>query len=466
MKSIHIKFSRIPIHIIFVIQLFTFLSCDSFVDVGLPSSQLNSDVIFQDYQTADAALGSIYSKIRDRGMLVGSNSGLSNKLGLYTDEMTPYGISTSGNFIFYSNSILPESTDIAEYWNSAYNQIYAANAVYQGVSKSTNLSPEQVKQLTGEALFIRSLLHFYLVNLYGEIPYITDTDYRKNSLVSRMSVQSVYEMIIKDLEQSEKNLTEDYKGSFRERPNKFTIKALLARTYLYNGLYEESSNAASGILNNTNLYSLEKDLNQVFLINSPESIWHLQPAVQGQNTLEGLQFIFQTGPPPVVSLNDQLVNSFSQNDLRKYSWIKSVSAGNKTWYHAYKYKEKNYTSNSVEYSIVFRLAEQYLIRAEARAHTGDLIGAKEDLNKIRNRAGLKNTVAVTKENILVDILEERKWELFSEFGHRFFDLKRFNEIDKQLSPVKSGWNSTDALFPVPQNELLANPNLKPQNTGY
>jgi hypothetical protein len=161
-----------------------------------------------------------------------------------------------------------------------------------------------------------------------------------------------------------------------------------------------------------------------------------------------------------------LVQSFTADDLRLSNWAKSVTDGTSVWYHAFKYKQQDYTPVSVEYSIIFRLAEQYLIRAEARANQGDLIGAKEDLDKIRNRAGLKNTTAASKEEILQAILLERKLELFTEHGHRFFDLKRFGKLDSELSPVKTGWKTTAKLFPLPQSELSANPNLQPQNPGY
>jgi hypothetical protein len=57
-------------------------------------------------------------------------------------------------------------------------------------------------------------------------------------------------------------------------------------------------------------------------------------------------------------------------------------------------------------------------------------------------------------------------ELFSEFGHRFFDLRRFDELDQALSGVKADWNSTDNLLPLPQVELNLNPNIGPQNSGY
>ncbi|MNL53547.1 SusD family protein [compost metagenome] len=112
------------------------------------------------------------------------------------------------------------------------------------------------------------------------------------------------------------------------------------------------------------------------------------------------------------------------------------------------------------------MAEQYLIRAEARAEQGDLIGAKEDLDKIRTTAGLTGTTALSKQDILDAILKERRVEFFTEQGHRFFDLKRANALDAALAPVKAGWNPTDQLLPLPESELTLNPNLNPQNPGY
>lgn len=445
---------------------FLLSSCDSFVEIDLPKSQLTNATVFEDYATASAALTDIYSKIRDKGLLTGTSNGISNKLGNYTDEINSYGTPANPTLSFYNNALLPSNTSITEYWNSTYYQIYATNALMEGVQASTTLSSENKKSLLAEAHFIRALLHFYLVNLFGDIPYITKTDYKKNSTTIKVPRNKVYEFIIIDLQNSINLSTQNYSSAMRARPNKFTAQALLARVYLYQGEWVEAANAATAVLNHTGLYLLQEDIKRVFLIDSKETIWQLQSSKSGKNTDEAATFIFFSGPPPLVGLTKDLVNSFTTEDLRKLNWIKKVSSGSNSWYHAYKYKENNFTPASREYSIVFRLSEQYLIRAEARARQGDLIGAKEDLNKIRNRAGLDNTIAITQQEILDAVLQERRWEYFTEYGHRFFDLKRYGQIDTILSNIKLGWNSTDALFPIPQTELSANPNLRPQNSGY
>lgn len=441
-------------------------SCDSFVEVDLPKSQLTNEAVFDSYATAEAALTDIYAKIRDQGLLTGTPSGLSNELANYTDELTCYGNPGDPALAFYFNALLPANTSVADYWNTSYNQIYAANAVIEGVEESSKLTVYEKDQLKGEALFIRALIHFYLTNLYGDIPYIMATDYQSNNTVKKITVTEVYALVISDLDSALNLLGDNYDNPERIRPNRMVAKAFLARVYLYNGSWTEASNASSAVLNASNLYGLENNIDEVFLKDSKETIWQLQPATPGKNTDEASSFIFFEGPPPSVTLTDNLMNSFSATDLRKSHWTGAITDGSSTWYHPFKYKEFDYTATSVEYSIVLRLAEQYLIRAEARAQQGDLIGAKEDLDKIRQRAGLAQTPASTKEQILDAILQERRWELFTEYGHRFFDLKRSGQIDAVLSPVKTGWNTTDNLFPLPQNELSINPNIRPQNSGY
>ena len=222
---------------------------------------------------------------------------------------------------------------------------------------------------------------------------------------------------------------------------------------------------ASAVLNETALYQLEQNLDEEFLKQSSATIWQLSPGATGANTYEGNSFIFFTGPPSKFALTAELVAQFENNDLRKLHWVKQITNGSQVWYHAYKYKKDMATPSSVENSIVLRLAEQYLIRAEARAKQGELIGAKEDLNVIRQRAGLPNTLAITAEEILTAIQQERRLELFTELGHRFLDLKRLGQLDTVLGS-KPGWSNTDQLWPLPQAEMDANPFLVPQNPGY
>lgn len=442
------------------------VSCDSFVETASPQSQLPSSAVFENYLTASAALTDIYSKIRDRGMLTGQSSGISYLLANYADELDFYGTSSSSASSFYINALLPGNTNLQEYWSVAYNQIYAANSVIERTKASLSLTEVQKKQLSGEAFFIRALVHFYLTNLYGDVPYIVSTDYKINSMPVKVSTKEVYNLVINDLNAAADMFGSEYIKNERTRPNRYAVLALQARVYLYDGKWAEAANASSAVLNASGLFALQTDLKSVFLKESKETIWQLQSSVSGKNTDEAASFIFFTVPPSSAALNSAIINSFTSVDKRKNSWTGSLSSGASTWYYPFKYKEFYNTSVSKEYPIMLRLSEQYLIRAEARAQQGDIIGSKEDLDQIRQRAGLSKTTAVTKQEILDAILEERKLELFSEYGHRFFDLKRTGNLDQKLSGIKPGWNTADRLFPIPQNEININSNLLPQNTGY
>lgn len=458
-----------PLHFCFMLLflriMMLFVSCDSFVEVELPKSQLTADKVFEDYLTADAAMTDVYSKIRDKGLLTGTQLGISNTLGIYADELTFYGPPSNAGTGFYTNNILPSNSIISLFWNNTYNQIYAANAVLEGVRASATLSAKEKAQLEGEALFVRGLLHFYLLQVFGGIPYLTSTDYKVNSTASRIADHEIYANVITDLKASEKLLIPSYPNTERVRPNAFTVKALMSRVYLYQNDWTNAVKFSTEVIDHNSLYVFENNPDKVFLKNSTETIWQFMPSLAGKNTDEGTLFYIASGPPQLVALSQLLINSFAANDVRKLRWTTPVSNSSGTWYYASKYKENKATAASKEYSIVLRLTEQYLIRAEARAQLENHGGAKEDLNRIRKRAGLTDITATSKEEILEAIAEERRKELFTEYGHRFFDLKRSGKLDSALS-VKPGWKTTDRLLPIPESEFLVNPNLGFQNPGY
>ena len=119
--------------------------------------------------------------------------------------------------------------------------------------------------------------------------------------------------------------------------------------------------------------------------------------------------------------------------------------------------------------MVMRLAEQYLIRAEARIRLDNFAGGIEDINVIRERAGIEFLPSegggISKEELIEIMLEERRRELFSEWGHRWFDLKRTGRAEEILGNGSPTWENTDLLYPLPREERMKNPNLT-QNPGY
>jgi hypothetical protein len=437
-------------------------SCKKFITVDPPKTQLSSELVFTDDVSATAAMVGIYST------LMGSsssfvNSQLSYAAGLSADELVTYSASINEQD-FYTNSLSTDNAIVASLWRDSYNYIYQANAIIEAVSKSSSLSVAVHDQILGEAKFIRSFVHFYLVNLFGDVPYITTTDYRINNKVLRMPANEVYRLLVEDLIDSRNLLKEDYVSNERTRPNRSTASAMLARVYLYQGEWEKAEIESSIILSNTAEFNLNIELNDVFTKNSKETIWQLAPVIPGINTNEAQQFIL-TDVPTSVALSDNLMQAFDDLDLRRTKWINSIVIEGNTYLFPYKYKIRSGNDVS-EFLVLFRLAEQYLIRAESRAQLNKLEGARSDLNIIRNRAGLSDTSALLKEDLLRAIEWERRLELFSEQGHRWLDLKRTNRANEVLGELKpETWASRALLYPIPLAQILSDPQFS-QNPGY
>lgn len=455
---------RNPICLIVILSLFA--GCEDFLEVEEPVDQIDSSEVYEDEVTATAAISSLYGNLRDEVILTGQPNGMGALMGVYADEIDYYGYGGEPLENFYQHNVFSDDLLVESTWNGAYALLFKVNASLEGLGAADSLSTEIKEQLRGEALFIRALTYLYLVNLFGDIPYPTTTDYEKNSSLPRIPVNEVYDMIIIDLQESKMLLGSNYMGGERVRANDMVASAVLSRVYLYTGKWDLAETEAGFLINNSTLFNLEPDVKNEFLKESRSAIFQFKPKNEGDNTHEASLFILESGPPFNVALNSQLYYSMEPNDLRREHWIGEVIDGNETWHFPTKYKEANNTGNSVEYSIVLRLSEQYLIRAEARAQRGNLSGALVDLNVIRNRAGLMDSAATTEDGILDAIFIERYHELFSEFGHRWFDMKRTGRANSILAPIKSGWKPTDIVLPIPENELAMNPNLNPQNPGY
>jgi hypothetical protein len=255
---------------------------------------------------------------------------------------------------------------------------------------------------------------------------------------------------------------------------------LLARVYLYTGDNVDAELEADSVINNP-LYSLVPNLNSVFKVNSNEAIWQLGiPLPTTVNTPEGEYFILTAAPGSsnalCCAISQQLLSSFEQGDQRRSNWVDSFKATRptvQTYYFPYKYKVNSGTTVTEDITVL-RLAEQYLIRAEARVNQGNLSGSAMDLNIIRNRSGLaniSNSIASSQSALLSAILHERKVELFTEWGHRWLDLIRTGSADSVLSvvtPFKGGtWNADghQLLYPLPTRDITSDVNLV-QNPGY
>ncbi|MBN9383883.1 MAG: RagB/SusD family nutrient uptake outer membrane protein [Chitinophagaceae bacterium] len=445
-------------------------ACKKFVQIDPPRTQLVAATVFSNNSTAIAALTSIYAQMS-------SMADICWFTGMSSDEFINYGTLPYANV--YANALIENDGDrmVNFVWTAQYNFIYQANALIEGLRNSTGVSEDVRRQLLGEAKFIRAFWHFYLVNLYGDIPIVTSTDYKTNLAAPRSPVSKVYQQIIADLKEAQDLLSEKYVDGAnmetvdRVRPTKWAAMAMLARVYLFSGDWANAEDRASAVISHSPAFSLPPDLNSVFLKNSPEAIWQLKPAPErGYNTDEGKKFILTDIPNGAygVSLNTPVLAAFEPGDRRRTDWVDSITVSGTEYYFPYKYKVST-GSTITEYSMVIRLAELYLIRAEARAQQDRPADAAADLDLIRNRAGLPGTTAGTKAELLTAVLHERQVELFTE-GHRWLDLKRTNTVDLVMTivtPLKGSntWKSYQQLYPIPRTDIKNSINLK-QNPGY
>lgn len=456
---------------VFLLSIFLgswFTACRKFVDIEPPANQIPSEVAFANDASATAAVNGIYSE-----MITNSSQFSSGFTTLYagmsSDEIGYYSSSFRDEFVNSQITIVNHANLTSWFWSPAYRYIYTANLCLTELEKSNNINPYLKKTLKGECLFIRSFCYFHLVNLFGGVPLILNTDYNENASIPRSTQDEIYAQLILDLVSAKSLLSDTYPVTEKVRVNRMAATSLLAKVYLYTRNWEKAENEASSVINSS-LYSLEPALNSVFLKSSPETIWQLKTISNSINTIEGnLILPASSSSVPTFVLTNTLLSSFELGDNRKNAWTYSrvfpLPSG-PTVTIPYKYKVFGNNAPITEYYVVIRLAELYLIRAEARMNMDNISGSQDDLNRIRNRAGLANTIAATKSDLQIAIEKERQIELFCEWGNRWYDLKRMNRANDVLSPIKgSNWQLTDTLWPIPQDQINLNNSLS-QNPGY
>ena len=446
--------------------IITVTSCKKFTEIDPPKNSVIGKNVFTDSLSASSAVLGIYSILNSNALVTGN---VSTICGLSADELNKIGPS-SDELQIQNNSLTADNATINSLWSSAYLTIANANACLAGIETSTALSKSNKDKLSGEARFLRAFGYLYLVNMFGSVPLVITNDYQSESTKSRDSLSQVYAQILSDLTFAESVLPERYASGTKVRATKWAAIALLARTYLYLGNWDQAMLKSDQVIKNSGT-SLEK-LSDVFLIGSNEAIWQIQKTTSRNNSPDyTLIYNFGSG----FFMTKSLLDSFEPGDERMVSWTKIENNGSDTFYYPFKYKADAYTGPTSEYTVALRLAEQYLIHAEAATMMRSTAVAIDDLNTIRNRAALPNLSSTLSQTECVAAVEkERKIELFAEWGHRWIDLKRLpgisapgssraNEILTQLKNIN--WQSTDQLYPIPLIDIQMNKNLT-QNPGY
>jgi len=457
------------------------VSCKKMIEVPVPITNVTTASVYSNDATAASVLTDIYANMSYLNADLSGESLVSITLlgALCADELALFDTNRESLRRYYTNDLINNTNP--SFWNAIYPVIFIVNAAIEGLNNSQSLTPSVKKQLLGEAKFIRAFHYFYLTNLYGDVPLPISSNYKVNAVLSRSPQQKLYDQIIMDLQDSQALLSERYLAADvvtptqeRVRPTKWAATALLSRVYLYTKNFKKAEEEATKIIDHTSLYSLVS-LNEVFLKNSSEAIWQLQSVglFEGSNTGEGAIFILPEGGPNTnynpVYLNPDLVKIYEAGDQRRASWIDSVNVDGQIYYYPFKYKIGRVNTPTMEYPMVLRLAEQYLIRAEARLQQNNLVAGTSDLNIIRRRAKLPDLTFSGITDLLEFTMQERRRELFTEWGHRWLDLKRTQTVDAIMthSTAQKGgdWKSSAQLFPLPLSDLLADPNLI-QNPGY
>jgi hypothetical protein len=432
--------------------------------------QLETSLLFADSATAVQGILGMYSSNFD------AMGGLSGLVTLYPALSADELIGSHGSLAEISdNAIIPGTPQspggvTGDLWNSYYGNttIYQANAAIEGLNKSKSLSASFKNQLIGECKVVRAISFFNLANVYGPVPLPTSTDYTVNAKLPRLPVDSTFAHAAADLSDAAKRLTEMYPSDGRARPNKYTALAYLSKVYLYQKNYTAALAAANEVIN-SGLYSLET-LDGVFLEGSNEGIWQAANVGPEYLTKEGAKFVpSRSNVAPTFVLTDKLLKAFESGDARRTAWVKSTTVSGTTYYYPYKYKngQAGQVTTVNEQYMMIRLAEVYLIRAEAELQLGNLSSAADDINVIRTRAALPSTTASTKDDLMAAVMQERRIEMFCEWGNRWYDLKRTGTANLILSQEKPLWPADGhaLLYPIPLGQLRLNPTWK-QNPGY
>ena len=355
-----------------------------------------------------------------------------------------------------NNSILPENASVDGIWTVLYEGINIANNVIAQVPNVPGMSDDERNVALAELYFIRALNHFNLTNYYGAIPIKTTPTIGVDKVnAPRDNVDAVYSQIITDLKFAAEYLPAS--SSRKIRASKQAANALLARVYLYHKEYQNAVALATEVINNGG-YSLLTNYADIFASDeSAESIFEIDFTALNRNRIAEYNFPLTLNGRREVAPADELITKYTTGDTRLAATITYTG----TTPYVIKYDDLSTGGDNV---IVIRLAEMYLIRAEATTRLGGNVSTiQSDLNAIRTRAHLSPVSATAYPDLLLAIEAENRLEFAFE-GHRWFDLVRTGRAVDVLNTVT---NENQTLFPIPLSEILANtsPGMT-QNPGY
>ena len=435
---------------------FTIMSCNKVLDVKPTDSVAAEDAIKNKAGVEHALIGS-YNALQATGLYYLN--------AIIVGDIAADNLTHTGTMMEYGQierKPIPAENSIVEgMWSGAYNGINCVNNILVKLPGISDITDTVRGQYEGEALYIRALLHYYLATYFGGVPIQTQPTLDLSRIdIARNTLAEVYTQVISDLTTAKTKLS---KTKVKGRANSFTASALLAKVYLskFQQLGDQSSAALAVAWADTVIikggYSLETDYGSLFnptnTNSSSESIFEVVFDAQNFTRLAQYFYSRDLSGRYEVAPEAELIQSYESDDNR----LSQTVAYYGTQPYGYKYKD---VSGGTDHVYVFRLAEMYLIRAEALAYSnGDIASIQADINTVRNRAGLTNTTAATIPELKLAVENECRHEFAFE-GHRWPDLVRTKRASALL-----GIDEKYTLFPIPLSEMQTN-NLMKQNDGY
>lgn len=451
-----------------VITLFYFLaitsSCNKFLDLQ-PTDQIGQDQALNSKDKIERALNGAYHLL-GQGNYYGFE--WMNAIWLSSEDVVPFGAGTT-DLQFANHSVVASSNTISINWSAMYQVVNQVNNIIEAIHKTTDpdYSAADKGNDLGQALFLRGLVYFDLARTFGGVTASSDlcvplvltptNGLSSKSFPKRNTCAEVYAQVGEDLDSAEALLP---LSSDAAVATKHAATALKARLNLYLKNWPTAEQLASAVISD-NSYSLVEPYEKlVTQKNSKEAIFELNYSPELTNPLSSvflptsLNGSYRIGPSSQLM---SLLNNPAIGGDRKVT-VATDAEGNP---YSNRYRSLVTSGYSDDDVIILRLAEMYLIRAEARANQNELPGALADLNMIRKRSEVAPLLpTLSKEEIIDKILDERRVEFAFE-PFRWFDLIRTGRISSALGLT----DKNKYVFPLPSNEVQSNPNLR-QNTGY
>ncbi|HWK99306.1 MAG TPA: RagB/SusD family nutrient uptake outer membrane protein [Parapedobacter sp.] len=449
---------------VLALSVIPFMACSPFLDIDLSPQLIESENLLINEETAQSAVNGVYTHMRTGNPWI-ANGAAAIYGGLAADELHP----SAENAIylpFYRNVLSADNSTIgSSLWSPGYQTIFRCNTLLAGLRQNNPLDEEVQNRLLGELLTSRAFLYTYLAGFFENIPLVLSADYTVTATLPQSEFQEVMQQVADDLREARMRFGKPEMAVTKTRPTYWAATALLARISLYLGHYDDAATLASEVID-AGWYRLSNELAEVFSKGGDETIWEIAPPNGTGNTPQGSAFL-PASPNSLspILLTPGLIESFESKDERLIQWIGYSEVAGEKEYYPRKYRQPQF-GQTFEYLVVLRLAELYLLRAEARFMDGDYANAVADLNIIRERAGATLiTDFETVELLWSAIVKERRQELFAEWGHRWFDMRRWGIIDEVMKAANTDWQPEYALFPIPERQLEYNYTLI-QNPGY